>query len=213
MAEKEIYKTKSILTFAFTNDGQMILRKDDEGKLDTLPQIYYGYRKKDGTTDYEDNIWVINHPDEYKERVASFFTYYLRNSRDLILDSTFKGNANNLLDVGVLHKKIANSQIEEMKNIPSPSFIRVNDEIYDGGQNEYNQQIINSIETRYIVLSKDDDIEFFEELEAIEVDELRKQYALLSNRVAFGITGENGEIMDKFVSQLKSLNKNNTSHK
>jgi len=206
MEEKEIY-TNSILTFVFTNDGQMVVRKDKNGKLDTLPQIFYGYRKKDSTTDYEDSIWVINHPDEYKERVASFFVYHLRNVRDVFLNNFFKAKGNRLLDVGTLNKKIANSQIEEMKNSYEPSYIRVNNELYDGGQNEHDQQIIHSIETRYVVLPSDDDIELFPELEAIEVEELRKQYALLSSRVTLGVTGKDGEIMNKFINQLKSLNK------
>lgn len=35
MDEQNIY-TNSILTFAFTSDGQIIVRKDREGKLDTF---------------------------------------------------------------------------------------------------------------------------------------------------------------------------------
>lgn len=212
MEEKEIY-TNSILTFVFTNDGQIIVRKDKNGKLDTLPQLFYGYRKKDSTTDYEDSIWVINHPDEYKERIESFFIYHLRNAREAFLNNFFKAKGNRLLDIGTLNKKIANSQIEEMKDSYVPSYIRVNNELYDGGQNEHNQQIIHSIETRYIVLPNEDDIELFPELEAIEVAELRKQYALLSSRVTLGVTGEDGEIMDDFINQLKYLNKSVSSKK
>lgn len=63
---------------------------------------------------------------EYKERIAIFFVYHLRNSRNAILDGWFIGNSNTLLDVGELHEKIANHQIEEMKTIHTPSYIRVN---------------------------------------------------------------------------------------
>ena len=45
MNENEIY-TNSILTFAFTSDGQIIVRKDKDGKIDTLPWIFMGYRWK-----------------------------------------------------------------------------------------------------------------------------------------------------------------------
>lgn len=76
--------TNSILTFAFTNDGRMIVKKDKEGKIDTLPWIFLGYREKNSETDYEDSIWVMNNMDNYKERIATFFAYHLRNSRNAI---------------------------------------------------------------------------------------------------------------------------------
>ena len=202
--ENEIF-TKSLLTFVFTNDGKMLVRKNKEEKLDTIPQFFYGYRKKMDATDFKDSIWVINHADEYKERISTFFTYHLRNRKKPILDGFFIANANHLLDVGELHGKIVNYQIEEMKKLSQPSFIRVNDEYYDGGINQFNQQIINQIETRYIVLPSDENLEEFKDLEIIEVDELRRNFGLISSRIALGITGSDGEIMDNFINKLKSL--------
>ena len=38
---KEEQYTNSILTFAFTNDGKMIVRKDKDGKIDTLPKFLW----------------------------------------------------------------------------------------------------------------------------------------------------------------------------
>lgn len=206
MKENDIY-TNSILTFAFTSDGQIIVRKDKEGKIDTLPWIFMGYREKDSKMDYEDSIWVMNNMDEYKEKIATFFAYHLKNSRKAILDGWFVGNGNALLDVGELHEKIANHQIEEMKTIHTPSFIRVNRGLYDGGINQNGQQVINRIETRYIVLPNDEDIERFPELEVRELDELKEDFSLLSNKMVLGITGEDGKIMESFVSQLNYLNK------
>lgn len=206
MNKKEIY-TNSILTFAFTTDGQIIVRKDKEGKIDTLPWIFLGYREKDSKTDYEDSIWVMNNMDEYKERIAIFFAYHLRNSRKAILEGFFIGNSNILLDVGELHEKIANHQIEEMKTIHTPSYIRVNRGLYDGGTNSNGQQIINRIETRYIVLPSDEDIERFPELETKNFEELKEDFSLLSDKMVLGITGEDGKIMESFINQLNSLNK------
>lgn len=206
MKEKEIY-TNSILTFAFTNDGRMVVRKDKDGKIDTLPWIFMGYREKDSKTDYEDSIWVMNNMDDYKERIAIFFAYHLRNSRQAILDGWFIGNSNSLLDVGELHEKIANHQIEEMKTIHTPSYIRVNRGLYDGGTNSNGQQIINRIETRYIVLPSDEDIERFPELETKDLEELKDDISLLSDKMVLGITGEDGKIMESFINQLNSLNK------
>ena len=206
MNENDIYMN-SILTFAFTNTGQIVVRRDKEGKLDTLPWLFMGYREKDSKIDYEDSIWIMNNMDEYKERMATFFAYHLRNSRKAIVDGWFVGNYNILLDVGKLHEKIASYQIQEMKTMSSPSFIRVNSGLYDGGFNQKNQQIINRIETRYIVLSSNEEIEKFPELEAKELDELRENFGLLSNKMILGITGEDGKIMESFVHQMDSLSK------
>ena len=207
MDEQNIY-TNSILTFAFTSDGQIIVKKDREGKLDTLPWLFMGCREKDIKVDYEDSIWVMNNPSEYKENAMLFFAYHLRNCRKVILDGWFVGNENALLDVGKLHGKIANHQIKEMTVLDGPSFIRVNSSLYDGGTTLYGQRIINGIETRYIVLPSDEDIGKFPELEIKELDELREDFSLLSDKMILGITGEDGKIMESFVSQIKSFSKN-----
>ncbi len=154
----------------------------------------------------------MNNMDEYKEGIATFFAYYLRKSRKAILDGCFIGNGNALLDVGELYEKIANHQIEEKKSIHTPSFIRVNRGLYDGGLNQNGQQVINRIETRYIVLPSGEDIERFPELEIKELDVLKEDFSLLSNKMIMGITGEDGKIMELFVSQIDSLNKG-SSHK
>lgn len=210
--DKEIY-TKSILTFVFTNDGKMLVRKNKEEKLDTVPQIFFGYRKKENTTDFEDYIWVINHPDEYHERIASFISYQSKTKKRSVLNKFIEGNPYHIQDCGNFYKKFADFQIEEMKRTTKASFIRVNDEYYDGGVNQNNQQVINQIETRYIVLPADEDLEEFEDLELIEVDELRRSFGLISSRIALGITGSDGEIMDTFIRKLKSLEKSSSIKK
>lgn len=206
MNEKEIY-TNSIMTFAFTNDGRMIVKKDKDGKLDTLPWLFTGYHEKNSKIDYEDSIGVINNMNEYKERIQVFFAYHLRDCREAILNGFFTGEGSYLLDCGELYEKIANYQIEEMKNIHNPSYIRVNSDLYDGGINENGQQVINRIETRYVVLPNDDNIENYPDLEAKTIDELRENYSLLSNKVILGISGEDGKIMESFINRLNSTNK------
>lgn len=210
MNEKEIY-TNSILTFAFTNDGRMIIRKDKKGKIDTLPWLFMGYRENDSRIDYEDSCWIMNDMDDYKERMVSFFAYHLRNARDSILFGLFSGNKNLFLDVGELYGKIANHQIEEMKTMQTPSYIRVNNGLYNGGTNQNNQSIINKIETRYIVFPGEEDIQNFPELEAKNLSELKEEFSLLSDKIVLGITGKDGEVMESFVNCLKSLGKNKSS--
>lgn len=207
MNEKEIY-TNSILTFAFTNDGKMIVRRDKDGKIDTLPWLFMGYRERGSKVDYENGVWVMNNADEYKEKIATFFAYHLRNGRNALLDGWFVGNSNALLDVGELHEKVMSHQIDEMKTIHTTSYIRVNRGLYDGGINQNGQQVINRIETRYIVLPSNENIDRFPELEARKLDELREDFSLLSDKMIFGITGEEGIVMESFVSQLAFLNKN-----
>jgi len=206
MNDNKIY-TNSILTFAFTNEGKIIIRKDKDQKIDSLPLIFLGYRKKDCKTDYEDSIWIMNNMDEYKERIATFFAYHLRNCRNAILNGYFVGNGNTLLDVGEFHKKIANQRIAEMKKLHTPSFIRVKTRSYDGGIILNNRQVVNKIEIRYIILPKDEDMERFPDLEAKELEELKNDFPQLSNKMILGITGENGQIIESFINRIKTLNK------
>lgn len=206
MDEKNIY-TNSILTFAFTNDGQIIVKKDENGKIDTLPWLFMGRCEKGSKPNYEDSIWVINGTEEYKEKIATFFVYYLRDAREAFLNGFFVANANRLMDVGELYEKILAYQIEEMKNIHTPSFIRAHRGLYDGGINQRDQQIINKIETRYVVLPSDEQMERFPELEVMEFDKVRQNLGLLSDKMLLGLTGEDGRIMETFVNQLSSLNR------
>lgn len=100
-----------------------------------------------------------------------------------------------------------------MKILHTPSFIRVNRELYNGGKSLTGQQLINKIETRYIVLPNGEDIERFPELEARDLDELRENFDLLSSKMVLGITGDDGKIMESFVSQMNSLNKSSSQKK
>ncbi|MDE5539836.1 MAG: hypothetical protein K2J20_05065 [Bacilli bacterium] len=206
MNENEIY-TNSILTFVFTNEGRIVVRKDKEGKMDTLPWLFMGYREKDSILDYEDSIWVINNIDEYKERIAIFFSYHSKYGRNAVLKGFVIGNSDCLLDVGELHEKIATHQIGEMKSSNTTSYIRTNRGLYDGGTNQNGQQIVNRIETRYIVLPSDEAIEDFPDLEAKELDELKEGLGAVSDKIILGITGKDGQIMESFINQLKALNK------
>lgn len=204
--EENVY-TDSVLTFVFTNDGRIIVKKDKEGMIDTLPWMFMGYRATNSKMDYEDSIWVINNRDEYNEKIAEFFVYHLKGSRDSLLEGFIKGNANYLLDVGELHDRIAPYQIEEMKNGNTPSFIRVHNGSYDGGINKDGQQIINRIEIRYIVLPNSYEIEQFPELEALEFDRVSQDYKSLSHKMILGVTGTDGNLMKSFIDSLTSSNR------
>lgn len=212
MNENEVY-LDSILTFAFTNDGKIIVRKDNEGKLDTMPWLFMGYHERGAKIDFDESVWVMNDMDDYKKRISTFFAYHLRNSKQAILKGFFTGNDKNLLDVGTLHKKIAKHQIEEMRTIDTPSFIRVNNELYDGGINQEGRQVVNRVETRYIVLPGDEESANFPDLETKELDELGEEFGMLSYKMVLGTTGDNAEIMKSFVEQLKELSKTSSQTK
>lgn len=155
--EQEVYQ-KAILTFAFTNDGRIITRRDKEGNLDTLPLLFMGYCEGNSKMDYDESVWVMNHLDDYKNKIANFFLYHLKNARSCFLNNFFTGKGDYLLDVGTLYEKISRYQVEEMKNLPTPSYIRISNELYKGSDH-----MLRQIETRYIVLSQDEDIENFPE--------------------------------------------------
>lgn len=84
--------------------------------------------------------------------------------------------------------------------------------MYDSGIN-MGHKIINRIETRYVVLPQNENIENYPRLEAIEFNKLKEDLGLLSDRVILGITGNDGEIMESFISQLKSIDKSAVSKK
>lgn len=202
--------TNSIITYAFTNDGKMIVRKDTEEKIDTLPWIFLGCRDENDAMDYENSIWVMNHMDEYKEKISSFFAYHSKDGNAII--DGFCTGSDILLDVGELHEKIAANQIEEMRTLNVPSYIRVNRGLYDGGE-QNGQSVINRIETRYVVLPSTERIENYPNLEAKYLDELREDFSLLSDKIILGITGEEGKIMESFLGQLTSFHKESSSKK
>lgn len=197
----------TILTFAFNINGRVVVKRNKAGKLDTLPWLFMGHREKESKMDYEDDIWIMNNREEYEERIATFFAYHLRNGRSAILNGYFYGNKNNLISVGT-----GFSQVEEMTKIQTPSYINVNQEFYDLGTRVAGQNIFHRIETRYIVLPNDD-IKDFPELELVELQALKQNFKDLSTKIILGITGEDGEMMASFVSQLEYLNKTTSRKK
>lgn len=60
----------NLLTFVFTKEGKIIVRKDKEGKIDTFPWLFIGRCEKDSKIDYEDSVWVMNNIDVYKETIV-----------------------------------------------------------------------------------------------------------------------------------------------
>lgn len=202
-----IVRTHSILSFVFTRDGKMLVGKNAEGKLDTLPWLFLGYREEGSILNFDDSIWVINDKDEYQERISLYMAYQSRNSKNGILNGFLSANGGHLIDVGQLHEKIAEQQIEEMVTLSQPSYIRVSSGMYDGGVNKYGQEIINEIETRYVVMSENDNIEDFPDFHAMDVSEVKRNLSLTSDKIILGVTGSDGERMEKFAGKLKSMAK------
>lgn len=213
--QKDPIYTNSICTFAFTNDGKIITVKDKEGKLDTLPQLFMGYREEGCKTDYKDNIWVMTHRDDYAQRIAEFFSYHNKKDRYALINEFRIASRSYFLDVGSLTDSLANHQIEEMKNMETASYIRVHRGYYDSGVNQNNQPIINEIETRYVVLSSSIKIEpdLYPDLEAKTFEELTEKMDsnILSTKMLFGLIGEEGRIMSTFVNTLKACEKKKSS--
>jgi len=99
-----------------------------------------------------------------------------------------------------------------MRTLNVPSYIRVNRVLYDGGK-QNGQSVINRIETRYVVLPSTERIENYPNLEAKDLDELREDFSLLSDKIILGITGEEGKIMESFLGQLTDFHKESSAKK
>ncbi len=216
--EKEPIYTNSILTFAFTNNGEIITVKDKEKKLDTLPQLFMGYREEGCKTDYQDSIWVMNHREDYAERIAEFFIHHSKKDRESLIKEYIVASRDYFWDVGELTNSLAIHQIEEMKNIETASYIRVHSGYYDGGVNQNGQPMIHEIETRYVVLPSriNIDSDLYPDLEVKTLEEIIRKIDPneLSSKMILGLTGEDGRIMTSFVDILKTCeNKKSSSIK
>lgn len=211
--EKQPIYTNSILTFVFTADGKLVVKNNKEGKIDTLPLLFMGYKEQDAKNDYEDSIQIINSRDDYSTAISNFFLYYGKETKNAFLDEWIISNPGYLLDCGQLTDSIRDNQIEEMANIDIPTYIRVNREYYDYGTYE-GQQVVNEIETRYLVLPSNIDISDYHHLETKELEEITANIDMniLSDKIIIGTTGTNKNKMKSFVGTLKTLNKNNNNN-
>lgn len=207
--EKEPIYAKSILTFAYTLDGKIIVKKDKDGKLDTLPLLFMGHRERGAKIDYEDSIGVISDEKEYETRIAEFFGYYQKATSKALIDGFVIGNPNALFNYGRLLESIHDEQITEIIDNAIPGYISVGKKYYDYGENQLGQGIINEIETRYLILPKTVELSNYNQLEAKELDEIMP--STLTNEISYkmfiGTTGEEKREMQAFINTIKQVTK------
>ena len=144
-----------------------------------------------------------------------FFEKYNKNIKILGItiddefDSYKKNKANekiSLLYCGELHPRIASFQIEEMKHMKSPSFIRIKRETVE--IKVENQEILNQIQTRYIVdpTLDIDDYQNVKVMSPKELEELQREGKVrFSPRLLWQMSGDELKEIKRFSNNLKDV--------
>lgn len=195
----------SIMTTMFTKDGDMVVVINKNKELDTLPQYFLG-QKPDKKYTGEGGIDILNSKEEYKEAVAYFLSLKSKASDTGIQNGFLVGNKESLTDCGELYPKIATSQIEEMKQMKTPSFIRIKKDTCD--MTLENQEVRNEMEIRYIVLP-DFEEKDFQDVKVFTIEELEELHqegkVKLSSRLLWQMSGEELKEVKRFANNLKDI--------
>lgn len=195
----------SIMTTMFTKDGDMVVVINEDKELDTLPQYFMGH-KENKTYTGEGGFDILNAKEEYTEAVAYFLSSKSKVSDTGIKNGFLVGNKEKLIDCGELSSRIAPSQIEEMKRMKTPSFIRIKKEICE--MMVENKEVLNEMETRYIVLPdfEEKDYQDIKVFAIEELEELQQEGKVrLSSRLLWQMSGEDRRQIKKFSNNLKEI--------
>ena len=177
----------SIMTMMFTKDGDVIVIKNEKNELDTLPQYFFGKKENKNYTG-TGGIEILNQEQEYKEAVGYFLAVRSYISDTGIKNGFLIGNKEALMDCGELRPNLATQQIKEMKTLSKPSYIRIKRETFE--ITVENQQMLNQIQTRFVVIPEWDPEEHQE---------------LLSPRLLWQMSGEELKEVKRFANNLKDI--------
>lgn len=160
------------MTLVFTKDGDLVITKNGNHEIDTVPQYFLGRSQNVGKYD-ENNIGVINSELDYKTSMAK----YLGKKRGEYstteeLEELFIGNEQTIIDCGQLAKSIGNIQIQEMKYLDSPSFIRI--KTLEQKETNGITSVIDKVHMRYMVMPDAVDIKDFKDFTVIPPSELKE---------------------------------------
>lgn len=195
----------SIMTTLFTKDGDMVVIINDNNELDTIPQYFMGHREDKNYTG-EGGIDILNQEDDYKEAVGYFLASKSKSTDTGMKNGFLVGNKESLVDCGELHPRIASFQIDEMKHMKSPSFIRIKRETVE--IKVENQEVLNQIQTRYIVdpTLDIDDYQNIKVMSPKELEELQREGKVrFSPRLLWQMSGEELKEIKRFSNNLKDV--------
>ena len=195
----------SIMTTVFTKDGDMVVIINDNNELDTIPQYFMGHRDDKNYTG-EGGIDILNQEDDYKEAVGYFLASKSKSTDTGIKNGFLVGNKESLVDCGELYPRIASFQIDEMKHMQSPSFIRIKRDTVE--ITVENQEVLNQIQTRYIV-DPTLDIDDYQNVKVISLKELeelqREGKVKFSPRLLWQMSGDELKEIKRFSNNLKDI--------
>ena len=195
----------SIMRTVFTKDGDIVVIMNENQELDTLPQYFMGQREDNNYTG-EGGIDILNDQNDYVDAVGYFFSSKNKYTLEGIRNGFLVGNKNCLIDCGELHPKIASAQIEEMKNIKMPSFIRIKRDTFEIMIEK--QEVLNQIQTRYIVVPtlEIDEYQNIKMFSPEELEELQREGKVkFSPRLLWQMSGEELKEIKKFSNNLKGI--------
>ncbi len=210
ICDQNLPRIHSIMTLVFTKDGDLVITKNGNQEIDTVPQYFLGRNQNVGEYD-ENNIGVINSELDYKTSMAK----YLGKKRGKYstvkgLEELFIGNAQAIIDCGQLAKSIGSSQIQEMKYLDTPSFIRI--KTLEQKETNGIAPVIDKVHMRYMVLPNAIDINNFQDFTVIPLSELKElienKAISSSSKLEWIITTQEQDI-SKFSEYLQLTTKKN----
>lgn len=71
MYDQNLPRIHSIMTLVFTKDGDLVITKNGNQEIDTVPQYFLGRSQNVGEYD-ENNIGIINSELDYKTSMAKY---------------------------------------------------------------------------------------------------------------------------------------------
>lgn len=209
--------TRSIMSMIFTATGDLVIIHNEDEELDTMPQCFFGRKELGAARRTGKQIRILDNEMDYKSEVAYFFSEQDSNQPNFALETEFvRPNVNAIIDCGELHESISKFQIEEMANLECPSFIRISQDSYDGGELENGVQLINDIGVRYIVMPKTINMKKYEHMEIITVEKLLEKIndseIKVSNNLRWFLNHEELENIRNFSRQLQDFTEKEESH-
>lgn len=198
---------RSIQTTTFTSDGNIVLAKNKNNELDMIPQYIFGHKEKAGNYDQYTHIGIINNEREYSNEVAHFFAKHDPMTQVGIEENFLTSNPERVIDCGTLAKDF---QINEMANASYNTFIRIKNENYETNQTLNGTPVINEVETRYLVISKEIFLDDYKDITIVTIEQLQdlleNNQNILSERLFLTSTKDELEQVTNFSKKLKQYN-------
>ncbi len=201
---KTTIKFKSYITLMFSNDGKMILPKNNDGEYDVIMHLEGKTLGASRSTEPNNkSLLIVNGDEDYKRKLSHYIASLL-NDRTVSDLEMFVGNSKYIVDCGTYSIDI---QLKELANADFTSFIRIADEDIGMRSDDPNKELINMASIRYMVLGNDVSLDQLSGVEFISLEELPGFIASDSKKTDYlrlMLSGIDLERVKKFSSTLSS---------